>query len=1009
MDTIKINIETNAEQASKSFEDLAKSFNDTDKQAVDLRKEIKALKADLYTLTPGTEEYAKTLQNLGLKMNQLGDTQRQLKAATGGLDTVFETTTRATAAMTGGFQAAMGVVTLFGGKSEDLQKAFVKLQAVMSITTGLKGFAAFPKYAKDAVISLKTYVSQVKLSVKATYQQVAANNTLSTSNKALIVTTNGVKTAFQSLKTALASNPIGLVLIALGGLIALGSKVVSMYKEGTEEMDKYNNSTGRAKERTGDLVDVIKQENEELATQLDLMGKLNVPQEEQRRREIEKLTEDEQRLTAEIAKQEKKIKDLTAAYEATPEIAFLTPAYLADDYKYLNKLNGELEVTRQRLKALGQEIENSKLDTALSDLKDEYRIKMAGGLATEADYINAQIKEYQKAYDALWTRDMWLPQNKIKGDTKEERDMNTALAARYQAAIKALEVNLAVYYAGVNKTARDANKQLKKSQEEALKELQASLKQGNDDIYNTVDEFDSLMKEIFEDAASLGFDENQMTGIVRNSLGNVLLEIDKFKSDWLKKAQEMKDAGEISAEGLSEFTTKLEEYVNTLRNLATHTTGDIELTDFAVALNNNLLRTVNDFKQGLSLIDRMQKDGLISTEQYQKLFLETVTNFKTALAEDKDEVEEYIKGIESGELLDVPDAFTKELENGEVISMTLREFLEDQNLTVEEYINMLRSLTAQSSKLLPPELAKQVTDQISSMIDKEFDAIENKFDQRKGMLERSINADNLSWIEGGQNTSYFGDSPLKSFRKMQEQSDATYNLLHSQYTEEMQFLQDKMKLLDENSEAYAKYMNDLNILRQADADAQAAYEAESLANARQHGQNIIAVSQEFLGSIGNLASAMGNYYAEQAEQAKETYGESSEEYRKYIEKEGDMKIAQVWSDAAMGIMTAWATSESLGPILGPVMAAIQTAALIATATASTQQIRRQTKSTASGNAPANVGQLTDRVIMADAQRTDQTAQLNAQYNQGATRVYVTQGDIQDANNENRVAVTQNKF
>jgi hypothetical protein len=295
------------------------------------------------------------------------------------------------------------------------------------------------------------------------------------------------------------------------------------------------------------------------------------------------------------------------------------------------------------------------------------------------------------------------------------------------------------------------------------------------------------------------------------------------------------------------------------------------------------------------------------------------------------------------------------------------------------------------------------------MIDNELDVMEDKLSNAKERLDLSNEYKNLSWIEGGKETSYWGDSPWKTLSKLQEQAEATHNLLHSEYTKEMQFLKDKMKLLDEDTEAYRQYEITLDQLRQADLDAQAAYEAESLANARQHGQNVIAVSQEFLGSIGNLASAMGNYYAEQAEQAKETYGESSEEYRKYIEKEGDMKIAQVWSDAAMGIMTAWATSESLGPILGPVMAAIQTAALIATATASTQQIRRQTKSTASGNAPANVGQLTDRVIMADAQRTDQTAQLNAQYNQGATRVYVTQGDIQDANNENRVAVTQNKF
>jgi hypothetical protein len=37
MEDIKIIIDTNAEQASKSFEDLGKQFNDTNREAQDLR------------------------------------------------------------------------------------------------------------------------------------------------------------------------------------------------------------------------------------------------------------------------------------------------------------------------------------------------------------------------------------------------------------------------------------------------------------------------------------------------------------------------------------------------------------------------------------------------------------------------------------------------------------------------------------------------------------------------------------------------------------------------------------------------------------------------------------------------------------------------------------------------------------------------------------------------------------------------------------------------------------
>ncbi|MBQ1807964.1 MAG: hypothetical protein IIZ87_00325, partial [Selenomonas sp.] len=113
MDNIKITIETNANEAAKTFENLANSFNSADTQAQDLRKEIKSLKNEIYKLEPGTKEYTQTLVKLGEKMNTLGDINRDLRSSTGGLDTVFQTTTKTISSMAAGMQACMGVVTLF--------------------------------------------------------------------------------------------------------------------------------------------------------------------------------------------------------------------------------------------------------------------------------------------------------------------------------------------------------------------------------------------------------------------------------------------------------------------------------------------------------------------------------------------------------------------------------------------------------------------------------------------------------------------------------------------------------------------------------------------------------------------------------------------------------------------------------------------------------------------------------------------------------------------------------
>jgi phosphohistidine phosphatase SixA len=324
-----------------------------------------------------------------------------------------------------------------------------------------------------------------------------------------------------------------------------------------------------------------------------------------------------------------------------------------------------------------------------------------------------------------------------------------------------------------------------------------------------------------------------------------------------------------------------------------------------------------------------------------------------------------------------------------------------------------------SAELLPPEEAKKITDAIWNALSKGLEKTDAEFDSIINKMNTDINLAANSWIRGKSDRGIIsrilfgaGDSPTKVYEQAQKQAQDVYSILYQRYNKEIEMATEKAEIMKalygEESAEYKKYADEITRLQALLAQAQINYEAEQVENAEDYAEKIKNVASSTLDAISGLASAMGSYYAEQAEWAKETYGENSEEYQKYLKKEGNMKIAQVWSDWAMGVMAAWAANAKYG-VASYILAALQTAALTATAIASTAQIKRQTKASNNGGGSANVGQLTDRVIMADAQRADQTAELNAKYNQGATRVYVTQGDIQDANNDNRVAVTQNRF
>ena len=552
----------------------------------------------------------------------------------------------------------------------------------------------------------------------------------------------------------------------------------------------------------------------------------------------------------------------------------------------------------------------------------------------------------------------------IKGETLEERNANKELATTWSANIHALQVQLDAYNAGVAKKHRDAAQnlasKLKENYDAFIKDIKGNAKKISDEWKNVLDLFDFETFTLFP--------PEERTGRISAQALRFEAEIDNYLDAWRKLGEKARNEGKISENQFKDFTKSLDDIKTDLKNSLSLNIDTTQISDDVLQAGKKIQESIGAIKIDNEKMRNALSAGLISKQEYQEWLVKTMQEYN---------------GIAN-------------------------QVIETNNPTEAAFIQASKAIIPPEVKTQMENDIKEYYDEIVEQIDKEYEKLEAEFEFRRSRLEIWTNEQNRSWLEGGTDTSYWGDSASTTYQKMQQQAEDLYKLLHQEYEQETQLLEEKMKLLDENSEAYANYYAKLIELRQADADAQAAYETASLANTREYGQNVIAMTSEFSSAVSGLASAMGSYYTEQKEWAKDTYGENSKEYQKYLKREGAMKIAQVWTDAAAGIMTAWATSEQLGPIAGPIMAAIQTAALTATATASTLQIKRQTKTNASGG-EANVTGITDRVIFGQEQNADQRAQLNADYNQGATRVFVVESDINDAQNKSRTAVVNNKF
>lgn len=250
-----------------------------------------------------------------------------------------------------GFQAAQGAMALFGSESEDLQKTLVKVQGAMALADGLEGLG---KIQQQFLAIGKSIVGPV----------VTAFKTFST-----------------AARTAIASTGIGILLVALGGIVAYWDDIKMALTGVNKETEKLNKATN-------DNLKSSKEQTEQFETQvnsLKLQGKTE--------KEIEQL-----RIKAydnEIERNIERLNFLKTTQKAQVDA-------VQSNFDFVNKglkifqapLVGLLKIIDVARKALGQE----------SDLANQATASVASLLfdpkATK-EKSDAEIKAVDKAINEL--------------------------------------------------------------------------------------------------------------------------------------------------------------------------------------------------------------------------------------------------------------------------------------------------------------------------------------------------------------------------------------------------------------------------------------------------------------------------------------------------------------------------------------------------------------------------------------------------------------------------------
>lgn len=336
-----------------------------------LETKVSELSASLKDCAVGSKEFADTSK-------ELNKYQTQLDALNQTTDQMGTNIAKASAGIVGGFQAAQGALALFGVESESVTRSIQKMQALMSMSGGIKNLT-------DGIKSFKTLSASINMGTKAL--SGFKKGLIATGLGALVVVlgsiianwdeftkaigvseeqlkkfsqviggvTNVAQTAIKGLATSFGKLFKGDFSGALDAIKA-GFDVTKAYNEGVQ--NKIAEQTKEAAEKASASWDeYVKKRNEQLDTEASKV-KATIDDETKQREELLRIEKERLKLYTEGTKayydQLLKVKELSktdeeAAEETEPE-PVIDPKQVEKDMQLIADIK-----TRQREAAMEEE------------------------------------------------------------------------------------------------------------------------------------------------------------------------------------------------------------------------------------------------------------------------------------------------------------------------------------------------------------------------------------------------------------------------------------------------------------------------------------------------------------------------------------------------------------------------------------------------------------------------------------------------------------------------------
>ena len=739
----------------------------------ELEGAIEQLSSELKTLDFGTEEYKRTASELNRLKSEFKDIEKTVE----GLDVEARLSAIGGAlnVVTGSFLIASSAARTFGASAETVEEVEkLELQALEAVNIAM-GVRAVVEGAVQAA-KLKTIAAE-KLGILQTNLATAAQ----TAYTAVVGASTG---ALKVFKLALASTGIGLIIVAIGELVANWDNLTSAIFGSNEEADRFNDINKEARKNiaktnveldiyAGIVNDVTKSENERLEA-LDQLNKLGVVTEDITLDQADALDILNERL--ELARD-----NILLKAQAEAASALLTEALKKQIEAQSSSLEDNLSWWEEGLFAISKYTSVMGFYTADAARAAKAAENQAEAVAEVTDEVEKYEKIYVDILEKLNASESKLNKERDKArknrdkDKKAKEDRNK-VDDKYSKILEKLEQNLkktteatktlATATRGEVKIVEDLSKLLEeqnslleerleilgdskgvlKEQTEFAEQLERLIggvvipKEGLESLKDFQDVFKDLLTTIdqYNEFAS-GGEESGIDGYYSRG------EAADFERNRLEKLRE--ELSKLSDEQIDEEQRKI---------LLDFFQKQVDINDKAVKYNEILQETINkqdeikkNLKQQLdtgqidletynkrikNLDEIIQKNQDLTTGEadFQKILLEIVELQQNQIDNNMTtkELEEEIlnvistkifKGQEYNDLTDVQKDLVKEINTD----------LQDQSKLYAETLSVAEELEKITGKI-----SANITAQEKELSDAQFTQLENFIKQNEGQINQ---------------------------------------------------------------------------------------------------------------------------------------------------------------------------------------------------------------------------------------------------------------------------------